>query len=208
MFLQSYIAPHQKVRIPTMGSHRRESWVSLIGIGFFWMAMPFALAQQDEHAHGSAAAEPGGPPAAIKDLSAIRTTHGLKMAVALPMNGEVSLTLDGMLDEVAWQEATVNMRFLQRDPQQGAPSSEQTEFRVLFDQKNLYIGVVCYDSQPDGILATERQRDGRMPNDDTIAILLDIQQPPSPPPAAWHQCNVAATVPLHLGAPIALSQYP
>ena len=134
---------------------------------------PCPFAQEQEHAHGAAAEAPGGPPPAIKDLSAIRTTHGLKMAVALPIDGEVSLKVDGTLDEPVWQEARVNLGFLQRDPQEGAASTEQTEFRVLFDKKNIYIGVVCYDSQPDNILATERQRDARMQNDDTIAIVLD-----------------------------------
>src|SRR3990172_11943858 len=105
-------------------------------------------------------------------LRARRTTHGLKTAMAVRID-EVPIVVDGRLDEPVWQEARVNLGFLQRDPQQGAPSTERTEFRVLFDKKNLYIGVVCYDSQPDNILATERQRDGRMQNDDTIALLLD-----------------------------------
>jgi len=70
---------------------------------------PCPFAQEQEHAHGAAAEAPGGPPPAIKDLSAIRTTHGLKMAVALPIDGEVSLKVDGTLDEPVWQEARVNL---------------------------------------------------------------------------------------------------
>ncbi|MBI2820145.1 MAG: carbohydrate binding family 9 domain-containing protein [Acidobacteria bacterium] len=122
---------------------------------------------QDEHAHGAAA-----EPIEAADVRAIRTTHGLKTAMALRID-EVPIVVDGRLDEPVWQEARVNLGFLQRDPQEGEPSTENTEFRLLFDQKNFYIGVICYDSEPEQIIATERQRDSRMRNDDTIALLFD-----------------------------------
>ena len=62
--------------------------------------------------------------------------------------------------------------------------------RVLYDKENLYLGVIAYDSNPDGILATELRRDalsggfgsggvggggggGRGGSDDTFTVLLD-----------------------------------
>src|SRR3989337_2862329 len=72
---------------------------------------------QDEHAHGAA-------PEAIEpaDVRAIRTTHGLKTAMALRID-EVPIVVDARLDEPVWQEARVNLGFLQRDPQEGEPST-------------------------------------------------------------------------------------
>ena len=145
----------------------------LILVSFFvWRAT--ASAQEHGHGAGEAGAPAAEPaPGPVADVRNLKTTHGLKMALASHLDGEVSLTLDGVLDEPVWQKTQLNRAFLQREPQEGEPSTENTEFRLLFDQKNLYIGVICYDKEQDEVLATERQRDGRMQNDDTIAILLD-----------------------------------
>ncbi len=82
-------------------------------------------------------------------------------------------TLDGLLNEAVWRNAPVAGGFLQRDPNQGMAASEQTEVQVLYDSENLYFGVVCSDSQADGIRATELRRDNRFNNDDSFAIILD-----------------------------------
>ncbi|MBI1955538.1 MAG: carbohydrate binding family 9 domain-containing protein, partial [Acidobacteria bacterium] len=63
--------------------------------------------------------------------------------------------------------------FLQRDPQEGAPSSEETEVRILFDTRNIYFGIFCFDSNADGIRATELRRDDEFDNDDIFELILD-----------------------------------
>src|SRR3990172_8421269 len=93
-------------------------------------------------------------------------THGKK--TVRPYRTESPITLDGNLDEPAWQEATVTLGFTQKDPQEGAPSTEKTEFRVLYTAKTLYVGVICYDSDAQGILATDRRRDSKLENNDKI----------------------------------------
>ena len=98
-------------------------------------------------------------------------THGVKTVRAA--RAELAVTLDGSLDEPAWQDAPVLLGFIQKDPQEGQPSSERTEFRVLYTATTLYIGVICYDSSPGEILATERRRDDSLQNDDTITLVLD-----------------------------------
>ena len=89
------------------------------------------------------------------------------------MRTELPVAVDGNLDEPAWQEAEVSLGFVQRDPSEGEPSTERTEFRVLYTPTTLYVGVICYDSSAAGILATERRRDDPFDNDDTIALVLD-----------------------------------
>jgi hypothetical protein len=81
--------------------------------------------------------------------------------------------LDGILDEAAWQQAEVARDFLQEDPNEGMPATESTEVRVLYDGANLYFGVICFDTDRDGILARELRRDNSLGSDDSFAIILD-----------------------------------
>ncbi len=86
---------------------------------------------------------------------------------------EGPLVLDGKLDEEAWSQSTVVGDFTQEDPDEGMPATEKTEVRALYDGENLYFGVRCLDSQPEGILARELRRDDSFGNDDSFAVILD-----------------------------------
>lgn len=54
--------------------------------------------------------------------------------------------IDGVLNEPAWALAASISAFVQKDPVQGAPPSQRTEARFLWDDAHLYVGVICYDS--------------------------------------------------------------
>src|SRR6266851_801152 len=84
-----------------------------------------------------------------------------------------ALKIDGSLDEPAWSLAQPATDFLQQQPNEGAPASERTEVRVLFDDKNIYFGVRAFDSDAKHINARELVRDADFSNDDTVAIMLD-----------------------------------
>ena len=73
-------------------------------------------------------------------------SHGKRNIQAI--RTELPVVLDGDLDEPVWQTAPIALGFIQRDPQQGQPSTEKTEFRILYNATTIYIGVVCYDSNP------------------------------------------------------------
>ena len=82
--------------------------------------------------------------------------------------------IDGVLDDAVWQRAPIAQEFTQQEPREGAPASERTEVRVLYDGKNLLIGVHAFDSQPDGLVATEMRRDSdRLLDEDNFQIILD-----------------------------------
>src|SRR5690242_13449052 len=49
------------------------------------------------------------------------------------------IKIDGHLDEPAWSQAEAATDFRQQSPTEGAPASEKTEVRVLFDNKNVYL---------------------------------------------------------------------
>ena len=82
-------------------------------------------------------------------------------------------TVDGSLDEAAWQQAQVMTGFTQREPMDGQPASERTEVRVVFDAEALYVGVWAFDSQPENITYGERIRDFEVTDSDAIVFVLD-----------------------------------
>lgn len=71
-----------------------------------------------------------------------------------------SITIDGLLDEAAWESAEVASGFIQLSPNPGDPATERTEVWVLYDDNAIYVGARMYDSAPDSIAATLFRRDG------------------------------------------------
>jgi len=81
--------------------------------------------------------------------------------------------IDGKLTDKAWTLVPAQGNFIQREPQYGTPSSEKTEFRILYDDKTLYLGVWVWDSDPSGILASEMKRDAGLNKGDQLKITID-----------------------------------
>jgi hypothetical protein len=82
-------------------------------------------------------------------------------------------TLDGRVDEPAWQKTEPVTGFIQQEPHEGEPATEQTEVRFGFDHDHLYIGIICFDSQPQHIVVTQNRRDASLTDTDSVQILLD-----------------------------------
>lgn len=83
------------------------------------------------------------------------------------------IKIDGVLDEVAWENAKVISDFRQQEPNEGSDATEKTEIRILFDDKNIYFAIRAFDSEPTRINARELVRDSSFANDDKVEILLD-----------------------------------
>ena len=88
---------------------------------------------------------------------------------------DAAIQVDGVLDEPAWEQAPAISEFIQKDPREGEPATEQTEVRILYTKRSIFFGIRCLDAEPDRILATELRRDNDFTNDDSISILLDSQ---------------------------------
>ncbi|HVG59548.1 MAG TPA: DUF5916 domain-containing protein [Hyalangium sp.] len=80
--------------------------------------------------------------------------------------------VDGRMDEPAWEQAPVFTAFRQTFPSEGAPPSERTELKVLYDDAYVYFGVVCHDSQPALINRRLGRRDNP-PVSDKVTVMLD-----------------------------------
>ena len=83
------------------------------------------------------------------------------------------IKIDGRLDEPGWSHAEAATDFRQQEPNEGEQASEKTDVRLLFDEKNLYVGIHAFDSQPSRINSRELVRDATFSNDDKVEILLD-----------------------------------
>ena len=83
------------------------------------------------------------------------------------------IAVDGVLDEAAWQTAQTIDTLRQREPDEGAPASERTQVRVLYSSTRLYVGITCFDSNPEAIVASRFDRDAKLDADDRVSLLFD-----------------------------------
>ena len=84
-----------------------------------------------------------------------------------------AVKLDGILNEDLWKSAATVSDFTQVEPVSMGVPSQRTELRVFSTSKALYVGVLCYDSEPDKILAKERRRDNPGRGDDRVRLVFD-----------------------------------
>ncbi|PQJ79993.1 DUF5916 domain-containing protein [Polaribacter porphyrae] len=86
------------------------------------------------------------------------------------------IIIDGKLDESDWQNAKVITQFFRVEPVQGGNIKNPTEVRILFDDKNLYIGVFAKDSLgKKGVRIQDLRRDFSTTENDVFGIQIDAQ---------------------------------
>ena len=85
-----------------------------------------------------------------------------------------SVEIDGQFNEADWQNAKPVGQFTQIEPDEGAPGTQPTEVRLLYDNQNLYFGFTCFDAEMNNLTANDMRRDSRGVSDnDTVFVLLD-----------------------------------
>lgn len=89
------------------------------------------------------------------------------------VRASVAPTVDGLLNEPAWEDAEPIADFVQQEPDVNSPATEPTEVRILFDDEAIYFGVRCGDGLPGGVVARELRRDNTLAGDDRFEIVLD-----------------------------------
>ena len=91
-----------------------------------------------------------------------------------PVRVERGPDIDGQLGEEVWLRAAVIDTFVQQEPAEGEPATERTVVRMLYDERAMYVGVEAYDSNPDGVIATEMRRDSpRILDEDSFQLIFD-----------------------------------
>ncbi|HEY7728219.1 MAG TPA: carbohydrate binding family 9 domain-containing protein, partial [Candidatus Eisenbacteria bacterium] len=87
------------------------------------------------------------------------------------LNGE-GIRLDGRLDDSAWTQAESGSGFRVSDPDRGAKPSEETVFKVAYDEDAVYFGVACLEADPSKIAAKLSRRD-RSSSSDLVSVYID-----------------------------------
>ncbi|HEY0674422.1 MAG TPA: DUF5916 domain-containing protein [Longimicrobiales bacterium] len=88
---------------------------------------------------------------------------GSPRAMAARLSGTVQV--DGLLDEAIWQTPATVGQLHQLRPVEGAPPSQKTEVRVVYDDEAIYVGARMYDDQPAGIVGRLARRDSETGSD-------------------------------------------
>ncbi|MFN3596937.1 MAG: DUF5916 domain-containing protein [Rubricoccaceae bacterium] len=105
-------------------------------------------------------------------LAARPAEPGTMTLAAHPLTARGTIRIDGRLDESAWALAPVATGFTQREPNPGAPASERTEVRVLYDSEALYVGFRAYVSDPATLVGPLARRDA-FPVADRVSVDID-----------------------------------
>ncbi|MGA2407156.1 MAG: DUF5916 domain-containing protein [Bacteroidales bacterium] len=79
--------------------------------------------------------------------------------------------INGVLDDEAWQSGTWAGDFTQNQPFSGRPETQRTEFKILFDDNNLYVAIKAYDTSPDSVVNRLTRRDEA--DGDLVGIIID-----------------------------------
>ena len=145
---------------------------SLDGVAAAGPARATVGATVDEVAPAPARGIIDGPPPPVPPAVLARDQSGRVTMRAIRL--DEPLRLDGQLDERVYQTIAPVTGFIQQEPNEGAPATEQTEVWVLFDSETIYVSARCWDSQPDRTVANEMRRDSyAMYGNDTFAVMLD-----------------------------------
>jgi hypothetical protein len=110
---------------------------------------------------GSTRADAGQAGSDVRQVAAARLSVGERVVV------------DGRLDEEFWSRAIPAADFVQVDPRNGEAATEQTHVRIAFSGDTFYMGVTCYDSEPEKWLGYERRRDQFLGSDDRFMWTID-----------------------------------
>ena len=133
----------------TINFEFRQYWQKVKILRLLWMGMlfvPIAVNAQTERE--------------LPRMSAHRTSEAIKV--------------DGVLDEPVWQNVEPIRQLYQIQPNQGDPATEQSEVRILYDDKKLYFGFIFFDSEMDKVVANDMRRDSSgLRSNDYGFLLLD-----------------------------------
>lgn len=87
---------------------------------------------------------------------------------------DVAPVLDGtVIGDPAYAQAIPITEFWQTTPQEGQPSSERTEVHLVYTDRALYVGVICYDREPEEIIVSDTRRDAPLDETDSFQMIID-----------------------------------
>ena len=79
--------------------------------------------------------------------------------------------VDGFINDKIWNKVPWGSNFIEVNPDENTKPTEQTKFKILYDQKHLYIALLALDASPKRITKRLSRRDGF--EGDRINVLID-----------------------------------
>ena len=133
----------------------------------------FVLAVTAIVAASSAAAQQASDPALTTPASVMdRDSEGRVTVRAVRVR--TAPRIDGVLDDAIYHTLPPITGFIQQEPNEGAIATEPTLVWILFDDRNIYLGARCRDSEPSRIVANDMRRDGRnVSQNDNLSVIID-----------------------------------
>ena len=89
----------------------------------------------------------------------------------LQIPGKISL--DGVLDENEWMQAPSIVALTMVEPETGNQASLGTTVKVLMDKQNIYLGITCFEDDPENIVAYSKARDSDLGEEDYVKLVFD-----------------------------------
>ena len=94
-----------------------------------------------------------------------------KIYVTARIDSQPAPAIDGHLNDTAWDQVPWEGAFIELRPDENTPPSYQTRFKILYDSKNLYVGIHALDAEPERIVKRLSRRDGF--EGDWVGIFID-----------------------------------
>jgi hypothetical protein len=86
------------------------------------------------------------------------------------ISGKVPV-IDGLLKDAAWDDVPWGEQFTQHEPFDNKPPSQNTRFKILFDDDNVYVAIQALDSIPSAIVDRMTRRDNS--DADWVGVIFD-----------------------------------
>ena len=80
--------------------------------------------------------------------------------------------VDGRLDDPAWARGEAAAGFQMHEPVRGGPPTEETVFKIVYDDDAVYFGVACYEKDPSKTQSNLARRD-RIEDSDIVSVYID-----------------------------------
>ena len=139
----------------------------LLWFGIGCAALP-AVAQESTAETSSSATVAGGTAGAVISRDADGTVRVRATRIDRP------IVLDGKLTEEVYAQVGKIDGFLQQEPNEGAPATEQTDAWLFYDDRHIYVSAMLHDSQPEREVVSEMRRDGQGTNDnESFGVVFD-----------------------------------
>jgi len=106
-------------------------------------------------------------------LAAAPQQHGEHPSAQVPVIEDAGITLDGLLNEPAWQDAALLDDFHTVEPVESLDVDPPWEVRIFRSATHVYLGMTCWEPEPEKMVLQNERRDAFLEDDDRVEFVFD-----------------------------------